>query len=1117
MKASSGTRSSSWRIQVMVPALLALLPTVSCGNAPDPEADVTADQGPVEVTYDEGTLPDGVIDNGAPDTGRDLIAVDIQPDGIVPGGFGAPCDDYDDCDSRLCVEAEGGSICTKLCLQEGCPEGFVCSGITNTYPDALFLCMPVFSKVCSSCTFDNQCAGGKCVQFPEGKFCTVPCETTACPSDYQCVDADGGQGRFCVPPSGSCLCRKKDEGTRRACEKTNEIGTCYGYESCDPEVGFTACDASLAKAEECNGLDDDCDGSPDDGLDEGESCLVENEFGACQGTSVCFGLKGWICGAKEPEAETCNGIDDDCDGETDEDFKVDGAYGSLENCGACNKSCIGIFPNATVDCDATGPVPRCIVTDCDDGFFKLNDYQCIPLTSTICNTCVIDSDCIIEGARCVEFADGGRYCGHPCENSGNCPTGYSCVAVPGGDDQCLPDSGSCACDTPDPNITRVCQVSWQENPESPLYTCSGIQRCGEGGWSDCELPAEQCNGQDDNCNGEIDEGFLTDGRYTSNTNCGVCANNCTTMSVTNGFGVCDTSRTIPDCKVECNNGFFNVDGNPANGCECQYKGAVDLPGGGDDDCDGIDGSTEGAVFVAKWGADTNPGTIEQPVLTIARGMQLADGAPARDVYVATGIYTEPLNIREGVSVYGGFSADFKILNPIAYETVILGQEPIALLPGAVNAVSINGQAAGSTVLSGFVVIAYNNRTAGQNSIGIYIKDCDSSLAVRDCRIVGGLAGNGAAGGLGVSGEDGVGGAAGLAAYDINTANCGTTTRAGGQGGTHSCGTTPVGGGSGGTAICPDFDEDTTGCATGPTIFNPDRVILQTRKSNENGTGGLNGGGAGGIAGLDSIIDSDCSYSGSCGSCSVPSETRTGAAGMPGNTGTDGGGGNGCTNTSGNVVDGLWVPAQATGGGTGAHGSGGGGGGAAGGVETLNCGPSDGGNRGYTDLGGSGGGGGSGGCGATGGTPGGSGGGSFGIFVAFTTAPTSVPDISGVRVQPGQGGIGGNGGAGGVGGKGGAGALGGADGAGVDLTFCAAGGGAGGNGGAGGHGGGGGGGCGGPAYGIFMSGADPASVGAWKTSVTFLGAGEGGAGGTGGTSFGADGTNGSNGIAANTNF
>ncbi|HNU70071.1 MAG TPA: hypothetical protein PKG82_13055, partial [Myxococcota bacterium] len=65
--------------------------------------------------------------------------------------------------------------------------------------------------------------------------------------------------------------------------------------------------------------------------------------------------------------------------------------------------------------------------------------------------------------------------------------------------------------------------------------------------------------------------------------------------------------------------------------------------------------------------------------------------------------------------------------------------------------------------------------------------------------------------------------------------------------------------------------------------------------------------------------------------------------------------------------------------------------------------------------------------------------------------------------------------------------------------------------------GGGGGCGGPAYGIFMSGADPASVGAWKTSVTFLGAGEGGAGGTGGTSFGADGTNGSNGIAANTNF
>ena len=123
------------------------------------------------------------------------------------------------------------------------------------------------------------------------------------------------------------------------------------------------------------------------------------------------------------------------------------------------------------------------------------------------------------------------------------------------------------------------------------------------------------------------------------------------------------------------------------------------------------------------------------------------------------------------------------------------------------------------MLSGFVVIAYNNCTAGQNSIGIYIKDCDSSLAVRDCRIVGGLAGNGAAGASASRVRMALG-AAGLAAYDINTANCGTTTRAGGQGGTHSCGTTPVGGGSGGTAICPDFDEDTTGCATDRRYSTP---------------------------------------------------------------------------------------------------------------------------------------------------------------------------------------------------------------------------------------------------------------------------------------------------------
>lgn len=1071
-------------------------------------------------TIETDTMVQDTVADRVEDTAVDTAVGDMGPDSIEPGTFGAPCSQNEDCFSNLCIEGPEGFICTRMCLEDGCPEGYMCSGIVNTFPDTLFLCMPAFSKVCSACTSDNQCGGGKCIQFPEGQFCTVACETDECPSNYECQDVGELTQRYCVPPSGSCLCRTKDVGTKRACQVTNELGICYGYESCDPEVGFTACDALPATTEDCNGLDDDCNGTPDDGIGDGDACTVDNEFGSCPGNNICMGIKGWACSAPEPAVETCNGIDDNCDGETDEDFKVGGLYGTVEDCGACNKSCEGIFPNATVDCDTTGAVPRCVVVECDEGYYKLNDYQCIPLTATVCNPCIIDTDCIVEGARCITFDDGGKYCGQPCADSSFCPNGYSCIAVAGGGDQCVPDSGSCACDTADPTISRVCTVSAQIDPESPVYTCTGIQHCGDTGWGDCELPGEECNLMDDNCDGTIDEGYTEPGtgRYITDTDCGVCANNCSAQTVLNGFGVCDTARLIPDCMIECNVGYFNVDENPANGCECEYASADDTPGGGDADCDGIDGETDGAIFVAKWGEDTFPGSIEQPVKTLGRAFTMADSA-GKDVYVATGIYTEPVSVRAGVSVYGGFSADFRILNPVAYETVILGQEPTVLLPGAVNAVGITAGGAGSTVFSGFVVIAYNNRTPGQNSIAMYVKNCNSALTIQECRFVGGLAGNGAPGSLGVSGFDGHNGAAGTNAFDIGIATCAPLTNAGGAGGDFDCGSTDVSGGAGGRAICPDFDEDTTGCATGPSVFFPERLILQNRTTPENGVTGLNGGGGGGLAGYDSIIDSGCGYSGSCASCSVPSMgTRTGAVGLPGNGGSGGSGGTGCTTTIGTVtVDGVWVPAAAIGGGTGANGAGGGGGGAAGGVETLNCSEDDDELRGYTDLGGSGGGGGSGGCGATGGTSGGSGGGSFAVFVVFTVTPASVPTIIGVDVQPGQGGIGGNGGPGGVGGAGGAGALGGADGAGVNETFCAAGGGAGGNGGAGGHGGGGGGGCGGPAYGLFVNGVDAAMINGWKTSVTFDGIGEGGTGGTGGTSFGSGGTDGANGVAANTNF
>jgi hypothetical protein len=104
------------------------------------------------------------------------------------------------------------------------------------------------------------------------------------------------------PASGACL---------PADEDSDPVTLCDG--DCKPEDDTIYPGA----AERCNGVDDDCDGSVDE---LPSSCVVPGGFGICApGVPVCDG-DAIAC---EPLAaardEVCgNGVDDDCDGATDE-------------------------------------------------------------------------------------------------------------------------------------------------------------------------------------------------------------------------------------------------------------------------------------------------------------------------------------------------------------------------------------------------------------------------------------------------------------------------------------------------------------------------------------------------------------------------------------------------------------------------------------------------------------------------------------------------------------------------------------------------------------------------------------------------------------------------------
>ena len=590
----------------------------------DTDKDGTGDNSdafPDDPTEDTDTDNDGAGDNA------DVFPLDPKESADADGdgtGDNADCDD-----DNPAINAVAAEACDGIDND--------CDGLTDKSADDSALAILCYTGPPGT-QGKGACAAGLAL-CQDGAWGACSAEVT--PTDEVCDGVDNDcNGVADDGDDGLAL----TESCYTGAPGTLDVGLCAAGSRACAEGVFGECTAQTLPVDEaCDGKDNDCDGTPDDGCDDDEDGWCDADLAYTPGEWCPNG--GGDTDDEKPTVfpdspELCgNGLDDDGDGQVDEagaqgckvyfiDADTDGAGGEDFAC-LCAKT--GAYTAAAADdCDDDNALARPGLLESCNGFDDNCDDVVDGPGAIGCTTFFADTDSDGWGdgsdSKCLCAAEGA----YTSKFAGDCALDDAAVH-PGAAEVCDTIDNDCNgfVDMLPGGIVLVKTCYTGPDGTDLVGAChGGIQVCSVGEWSGCigeATPiAEDCNLTDDNCNGEVDEalteacypfGYSGQEAFWTVSPCAAGAKSCVDGAWTGCAGAVTPGPEI--CKDELDNDCDETTDEPgacASSCEgdtCDYCVGAGCPEGFGDG-KGISVDESGNLIL-----DVTGSTVDLPFMWVA--------------------------------------------------------------------------------------------------------------------------------------------------------------------------------------------------------------------------------------------------------------------------------------------------------------------------------------------------------------------------------------------------------------------------------------------------------------------------------------------------------------------